>query len=370
MFNIPLLYIYNFVFLFITLILCELKIIPKKFYLYISTFYFLFIFGQRWLTGVDFPFYLEGYLINNRRFESGYFFFQNLFFLNNIYFGNFIFLIYSFTTITSLWFVRKYTYSNYIIFLFFISEYHIMSINPLRTYIAINFFLIGYYFHNIKNKKIGIFIMGIGLFFHKLTIGAIFIYFLFKILNIKKWEKIILLFLLIIPLINIKFLLEKIALVILPRYSHYFGGYFDQKLSLLNIIRYYCILILFIYLKKYINLKNIKEKKLLESTYLFFILIGAATSFGPLHRIAYFYKIFEFLFFTYIFDFKRIGNLKRFLIISVFILNYIAIAYKDMGVLFEYELRPLQFFNTKTNNEYTKENEKYLKKYRNKFIQK
>ena len=368
MFNIPLLYIYNFVFLFVTLILCELKIIPKKLYLYISAFYFLFIFGQRWYGGVDFPFYLEGYLINNKRFESGYFFFQNLFQKNNIYFGNLIFIIYAFTTITSVWFIRKYVYSNYMIFLFFLTEYHIMSINPLRTYIAINFFLIGYYFFNIKDKKVGIFIMGIGIFFHKLAIGAILIFFLSKIINLKKYEKFVLIFLLIIPLVDVKFLLEKITSFVLPQYLCYFGGYFDKKLSLLNIFRYYTILVLFIYLRKGIDLKDIKEKKLLESAYLFFILIGTATNFAPLHRIAYFYKIFEFLFFAYIFDFKRIGNLKRFLIISVFIINYIAIGYKDMGVLFEYELRPLQFFNTKSSNEYIKENERYLKKYKDKFI--
>lgn len=33
--NIPILYIYNFLFLTIFLVICELKLIPKKFYVYI-----------------------------------------------------------------------------------------------------------------------------------------------------------------------------------------------------------------------------------------------------------------------------------------------------------------------------------------------
>lgn len=365
---IPLIYIYNFIFLFTTLILCEIKIIPRKFYFFISTSYMVFVFGQRWFGGVDFPGYLEGFLLNSKPFEIGYLFIQNLFSKYNIYFGNLIFFIYLFTTLTSLWFIRKYTYSNYAIFLFFLTEYHIMSINPLRTYIAINFFLIGYYFYNIKNRKIGIIVMGIGLFFHKLIIGAIFIFFVFKLVNIKKYEKILLICLIILPLINIKYFLKEVTAIILPQYLHYYNGYFDRKLSVLNIFRYYIILCMFIYLKKYINIKNIKEKKLFESVYLFFVLIGSAVSFAPLHRIAYFFKIFEFLFFAYIFDFKKVNKIKKYLIISIFILNYIVIGYKDLGVLFEYKLRLLQIFNTKTVDEYINEERDYVKKYMKKFM--
>lgn len=365
--DIPILYVYNFLFLIITLFLCEIKIIPKKFYGKIILVYFLFVFGQRWFGGVDFRGYLEGFLLNNRHFEIGYLLFQELFKKYNIYFGNLIFVIYLFTTLTSIWFIKKYTYSNYIIFLFFLTEYHIMSINPLRIYIAINIFLIGYYFFDMKNKKIGIIIMLFSIFFHKLSIGAILVFFVFNIFRMEKAEKLLLLYLIVIPLLDIKILLERLVYLILPEYLHYFGGYFDQKLSFLNVIRYYFMLLVFIYFRKYMNTNIIKEKKLIKNTYIFFILIGSATSFAPLHRVAYFFKIFEFLFLAYIFDLKKINKLKKTLIMFIFILNYIVIGFKDMGVLFNYELRFLQIYNTKSKEEYLKESSIYLKNYLFKF---
>lgn len=50
--DIPILYVYNFLFLIITLVLCEIKIISKKFYGKIIIVYFLFVFGQRWFGGL------------------------------------------------------------------------------------------------------------------------------------------------------------------------------------------------------------------------------------------------------------------------------------------------------------------------------
>lgn len=58
------LYLYNFVFLTFFLIICELKILPKNWYKMIVIPYFLFFFGQRWGTGVDFYGYLKYYLIH------------------------------------------------------------------------------------------------------------------------------------------------------------------------------------------------------------------------------------------------------------------------------------------------------------------
>lgn len=359
----PLIYIYNFFLSFFLLIICKIKQLPKRSYLYLVTLYYVIIFGQRWFGGIDFRGYLEYYLVGKGR-SLGYSFIQEIFRKNNIYFGLYIFCIYLFTTVVSLWFFRKFSKSNLGIFLFFLSEYHIMSINPLRTYIAINIFLLGVYFWEIKNKKIlGIIFMCLSTSIHFLTIGAVIIYLILKLTNILPIKKIVNVFLIIIPLINIKPILKELTDIFLPMYSHYFGGYFDQPLSLLNSVRYYVILFLFLYLKRYLILENKNEKFILNGIYAFLLLMGSATYFGELHRIAYFYKIFEPIFFVYLLEKEIIDKKIKYIIILLFLLNYIGIMYKDMGTLRHAEFKRIHLYNYKTNEEYFMEIEEYLKKW-------
>lgn len=347
----PLIYIYNFFVSLFLLLVCKIKQFPLKMYLYLMILYYLFVFGQRWTAGVDFPGYFRNYLIGFKA-EYGYYVVQNFFYENNISFGALIFIIYFFTTITSLWFFKKFSKSDLGIFLFFLSEYHIMSLNPIRTYISINFFLVGLYLWEINNKKLcGFIIMSCGLLFHNLTLGVMIIYLLYKSINISKYRKILNYVLFIIPLINFKTLIFMGTKLILPKYSEYFGGMFDRSLSLLNIIRYYLILILFLILKKYLSSSVKKENLILNGTYIFFILMSVATHFAALHRIAYFFKIFELIFFVYILDYKEVKKILKVVIISLFILNYIGIIYKDMGTLENYELRRVHIFNVENREE-------------------
>ena len=217
------LYLYNFLFLTFFLFLCERKVFPKRWYKNIVIFYFIFIFGQRWSAGVDFFGYLKYYLIHFPS-EIGYRTIERFFFYNNIYFGLLIFLIYLFTTLGSLWFLRKFTASNYAIYFFFLSEYHIMSINPLRTYIAINFFLIALYKLYFNKKKISalLFII-LGSLFHKIIIFTLpfflFIIFLEKV--IKKKKLILWLILFIIIIIPRSQLLKLMVVFIPVKYLDY-----------------------------------------------------------------------------------------------------------------------------------------------------
>lgn len=346
-------YLYNFIFLTLLLIICELKILSKNWYKKISLFYFLIVFGQRWSAGVDFYGYLK-YYITGFKTEIGYRVIQNYFFKNNIYFGILIFIIYFFTTAVSLWFFLKFIKSNYGIYIFFLSEYHIMSINPLRTYIAINFFLIGIYnLYFYKNKiKFIIFII-FGILFHRLIIFAVLFLILFYFLeNYKKMEKIIFIFLFILPVIPIYEILKMVA----PYFYYgriYIGSVYDVPLSLLNIIRYYIVLIFYIFLYNKNRLKDIKFNFINKGMLIFMFLMGISTHIGPIHRIAYFFKIFEVLYFSYIFLYTNL--IKKFLILSFFIVNYIFIYYKDIGVLRYYELKILHLKNEKNYYEYNLE---------------
>lgn len=354
-------YIYNFIISLILLIVCRIKK-TTRYYLCIVTFYYIVIFGQRWFGGIDFHGYLEYYLEGKGR-SLGYSFIQEIFRSNGIYFGVFILCIYAFTTLVSIWFFRKFTHSNLGIFLFFLSEYHIMSLNPLRTYIAINIFLIGIYYFELENKKIGFLIMLSGILFHYLAIGGIFVYFIFRLFMLLRLRKYINWILLFLPLINLKPLLYIITKMILPMYTNYFNSYFDQPLSILNRSRYYVIIILFLYLKKYLDIRKRKEKMILQGMYSFLLLMGMATHFGELHRIAYFNKIFEPLFFIYLLEKKKVKIYLKIIIIVVLLLNYLGIIYMDMGTLRYMEVKRINIFDQKNKDEYYKEISNYLQKW-------
>lgn len=348
------LYLYNFLFLTFFLIICELKILKKSWYKNIVIFYFLFIFGQRWAAGVDFYGYLK-YYITDFKTEIGYRIIQDYLSENNIYFGILIFFIYLFTTLTSVWFLRKFFKSNYMVYIFFLSEYHMMSINPLRTYIAINFFLIGIYnlFFYKKIRKCILFLI-IGSLFHKLIFFTIpFVIFLvIDIKTTKKINLIIITTLFILPLVPFYQIL-KLLVPYIPKYGSYIGSVYDIPLSWLNIFRYYVILIFYTYF--YNN--KIKERNFIfinRGMLIFMFLMGLAVSFAPFHRVAYFFKIFEVLYFSYFFI-KEKYKYKKILILGFFILNYFVISYKDMGVLKYYELKILHLKNYRTYEEYREE---------------
>lgn len=348
-------YWYNFIFLTFFLLICEYHIIPKKWYKNICTIYFIFIFGQRWAAGVDFYGYLKYYLINFPT-EIGYRTIERFFSENNIYFGNLIFIIYTFTLITSLWFINYFYKSNYLIYFFYLSEYHIMMLNPLRTYIAIAFFLIALIKIYENNNKIALLFILIGTLFHKLILFAsIFIVIFLKSKIILRNRKKFLFILAILP-----FLPTRDFLSLFVKYFHYANNYYesayDIPFSLLSIMRYYLILILYCFFYKRNDNMERKAKFIEIGMIIFMIIMGISCQIAPLHRVAYFFKIFEIIFFFSIFiSCKKNKYIKQGIILFVFITNYIVIGYKDMGVLLNYELRFLQLKNTKTFSQYLEE---------------
>lgn len=357
-----LIYFYNFIVLALFLILTKIKLISKC-YFYIVTLYFIFIFGQRWGAGVDFYGYLYGY-IYKLPYELGYRTIQNFFSNRNINYGILIFIIYLFTTTVSLLFLRKITKSNIAIFIFFISEYHIMSINPLRNYIGINFFLLGLYYLFFRKKKLmTILCFLFGSLFHASIFFAIF-FLPFFYINIENKRKFILIFLFLLPIIDLREILKWLSYYFYSKYYiYYFGTVYDKSLSILNILRYYFFVIIYTIFCNFKIKKGQKEFFLEKGLLIFLFLIGISVNFGPFHRIAYYYKIFEILYFVKFFNYKK-HKLKKYFIVTFFIINYIFIAYKDMGVLFDYKIKILQLKRDKNNKEYLLEEKEFSKKYK------
>ena len=338
-------YLYTFLFWSITLFLCEIGIIKKNRYVWIVITYSLLIYGQRWRGGVDFYGYLRYYL-NNFQVEPAFTLIQNYLSSRNIYFGLFIFGIYLFTTISSVWFLRKFSNSNYLIFFYLISEFHIMSINPLRTYIAICILLFGIYNYYFNKKYYLIIFIIFASLFHYTAIIAGIIFIFFQNFNfIIKRKFIIYILLLILPILPINEIIY--YLIKFTKYRSYIGGKFDVELSNLNVIRYYIILImLFLFDKIIYYKKQIKKKyKIIRNMMiLFLICMGAATKFALVHRVAYYFKIFEVIYLFLNFNYLSKKSIKIF-IIFIFLINYLFIVYKDTGVLKNVKIVKLRLYN-------------------------
>lgn len=334
-------YILTIIFATLFLILCEIKALPKNWYTKIMVIFLLFVFGQRYSAGVDFFGYYSYYFIHFPS-EIGYRTIERFFSDNNIYFGNLIFLTYSFTTITSIWFIRKFIKSNYAIYIYILSEFHMFSMSPIRTYLATSFFLIGlYYLYSSKKRlKTFIFIM-VATTFHKLTILATPFLLFFKKTKIN-YRNFILCCLFIIPILPLDLLYIKLASLV-PFYSKYANSVYFIKLSIFSLIKYYGVLICYVLF--FIKNDNSKVFNFINKGMLTFMFIMAlASSAAPLHRIAIFFKIFEILYFSYIFINTKLLY-KKLLILSLFLCIYSAITYKDTGTLYLYQLKFLHIDN-------------------------
>lgn len=345
-------YIIYFIILIVFLILCNSISILKSKYKYIVSIFSIFFIGQRWSSGVDFYGYLS-YYINNVKTEKGYYFIQTIFRENDLYFGLMIFIFYTAILVVSLKIFTKFCDTNLSIFIFFISEYHIMSINPLRTYLSLIFFIVLCNLYIVKEKNIKIktiFFFILGFIFHKSIIFAIpGVFFIKKI----PYKKMLLIILIALPLLNVRSLIEYT-----PYAQSYLGSVYDVKSSLLNHIKYYLTVTMYFYFKNKIEIKKIENLFLM-----YLILYGLSMNLGPIHRIAYYFKIYELIYFCQILNKKNI-NIKvlfdKFIIVIFFIFMYFGASYKDLGHMFLYKFKWLKLRNEATFEEYQNEIVEYL----------
>ena len=117
------------------LLLISKKIKKQKFFFYSSFLYSIFIFGQRWMTGTDYPNYLRYYLTDFQVSEPGYYYLQKILAENNLDFGLLIFIILFITLFNNYRFILQIDKNvEIILFLYLISEIFFAQMSKKAIY--------------------------------------------------------------------------------------------------------------------------------------------------------------------------------------------------------------------------------------------
>lgn len=318
-----------------------------------STFiYSIFVFGQRWMTGEDFPGYLLYYISGFTGKEVGYFALQNLFTSMDLYFGLFIFLIYSITVFNNYKFIKRINKNTvFMIYLYMFVELFFMQMSQIRQFIAVSFFIHSYFFAFERKYFRSILNLIIAISFHFSAVLIAPILFI----RMKLSKKLMFYFVIsccILPLINIKVIFN---LGFINMYSHYIGSVYDTGLSFFHYVRYYgiiFIILIYIYNIK-ICVSSKMDKMILNGLLFYLIFYGLSFQFAPMMRVSYYLKVFEFVFIGYYLkDIKNFSpKLVKGTVVSMFLLFYVSIALIDPYNITRYDFKPLQLRENRSDSE-------------------
>lgn len=324
----------------------------KNFFIKSSFIYALFIFGQRWMTGTDFPNYLRYYLVDFQVSEPLYYGLQKFLSSNGLYFGILIFVVFLITLFNNYRFFLKIDkHVVLIIYIYLISELFFAQLSQIRQFIAVSFFINSYYYaYYNKYIKSGINIL-LGVAFH--TSAFFFIPFLFIKLNMDRFKMLYLLVLsVVLPVLDISIIFN---LPLFSRYSHYLGGAYDVSLSPFHYLKYYILLIVLFVFVWYVKEfgKNRMEQMILNGIMLNILFYGLSFQFGVLIRVSMYFKVFEFIFLAYYY--KELAHFAKPVIKTVILVFFIGIysglAVTDPYDISDYEFRHLRVYDNRTYNE-------------------
>lgn len=323
----------------------------KKLFISSSFIYSLFIYGQRWMTGTDFPNYLKYYVLDFTRNEWGYFTLQSFVRDNNLYFGIIIFAIFLLTQINFYRFFMKFRYDTMLIFIFLISELFFAQMSQIRQYVAISFFINSFYY-TYENKKLkSVINLFLAYSFH--TSALFFVPFLLIKLpfNQKKLGLILSSFF-ILPFIDVRLVLK---LPFFSRYSHYVGSYFDVPLSMNHAIKYYTVLAIIVLFTfwAYQFKMNSYNRMIYNGIFYYMLIYGFSFHFAPLFRVATFLQVFEIVFLvTFAYNLRNVPEyiskkVVAFLFIGIFSLSALVDAYN----VADYDFRLMRLHDNRTHDE-------------------
>lgn len=348
-------------FIIVTLLLIVSKLMQNDDFFINSSFcYALIVFGQRWMTGTDFPNYLRYSLTNFQVREPLYKFIQNILIEYDLYFGILIFIIFAITLLNNYRFMLKIDRNIVIIiYMYLLSEIFFAQLSQIRQFIAISFFINAYF--NTFQKKYCHSLINIllGAGFH--TSIIFLIPFIFIKINVTRIKAIYLLVLsAVLPLFDITLLLK---LPFFSRYSSYIESKYNVNLSIFHLLKFYTLLlIIFIFiwnLKKY---KNVPLDQMILNGILFSMLIyGLSFQFAPMIRINAFFKVFEFIFLVYFIN--EVNNfskvIKKIIIISLLLITYVGTVITDPYNITSYQFRHLRLHEDKTTEQLWQEIRSY-----------
>lgn len=341
----------------INILLMFSKLMKKNNVFIIGTFvYSVFTFGQRWMTGVDFPGYLLYYLIDFSGVEPGYYFLQNILANNNIYFGILVFIVFTLTTFNFYRLILKVNVNPALmIYLYSLLEIYFIQMSQIRQMIAVSFFVNSFYYvyNNKKVKSVTNFLLALS--FHSSVVVAIPFLFIRPKFS-KKNIFFIVLILSVFPLIDINFFIN---LFNINLYSYYTNSVYDVPLGISHYFRFYISLLgTLIYVYHLYNPdKSGKYYCIVNAQILYLLFYSLSFQYAPVFRIANYFKIFEIIFFIGILN--KLKNISRKKIINVILLfvflMYTSIAFLDPYDITRYEFRPLMFKETRTTSELIEE---------------
>lgn len=304
-----------------------------------SFMYALFVFGQRWMTGTDFPNYVRYYLTDYRVREPIYRTIQVFLSENNLYFGLLIFIVFLITLFNNYRFIIKFDkHIIFVLYFYLLSENFFAQLSQIRQFAAISFFINAYFYAFEKKKYKSLLNLLLGAGFHSSILFLTPI--LFIRLNIDRIKALYLLLVAaILPLLDVTLILK---LPFFMRYSHYLESVFNVKLSMFHYLKFYLlILIVFIYLWNLTKYRSNKRDQLvLNGILLNMLMYGMSFQFALMIRISFYFKIFEVLFLIYFMN--DIKNYSK-IITKTVVTAFLAVIYLGFSVTDPYNITNYQF---------------------------
>lgn len=322
-----------------------------------SFIYVLFVFGQRWMTGTDFPNYLRYFLTDFQGPEWGYYTIQNFLKFNNLYFGILIFTVLLITQFNFYRFFLKFDkYATLMIALFLISEIFLAQMSQIRQYVAISFFINSMVDAYDEKPLKSIVNLIFAASFHS---SALFLFplliikFPFTKKNIsKKALLFILVILFVFPFLDMHHILN---LPIFGRYSNYIGSIYDVPLGSAHYIKFYTMLSIFIFYSYFMAQidKTQKDIIIINGLLIYLLIYGLSFKFAMLYRVAIYFQIFEIVFLVnYSNQLKNLPALTNKRIVALLFLGIFALSsLLDSYLVANYQFRPLRLYENRSREE-------------------
>ena len=339
-------------FSFVHMLAIFTKFIAKpKFFVNGIFLYSIFVFGQRWMTGEDYPGYLLYYLT---QFDSGlstFFWVQNYLSSIGLYFGFFVFLIYTLTLFNVFFVIKRINKNIFImVFLFVFFEMYLIQMSQIRQQLAISFYLLAYLNSFRNNFFLAALFSLIAVSIHMSTIFVI----PFLFIRVKYSKALVycsILLCCLFPLVDVKIILQVVNL----GYGSYVGGVYDVQLNQLHMIRYFAVVFfgVFILLASKVDRSDPVQRMIIIGFFLYLFLYGLSFQFAPFLRVVYFFKFFEIVIFGYFLT-DIVGPKRVVFWVGIYVLTmgiFLSAAILDPYNITGYQFRLLQLEETRSDSE-------------------
>lgn len=338
----------------------------EDFFLKSTFIYSLFVFGQRWMVGTDFPNYLGYYLRSHIGREPLYFGLQELFAGLNLYFGLFIFVTLLITLINNFRFIKKLESNvSLVLYIYMFSEIYFAQMSQVRQFMAISFFINAFYYAYQNKYKTAIFTSIVGGLFH--ISGFFVVPFLFLKVKFNKVTALYgLLLASILPLFNVSMIFK---LPLFSAYSRYIDSIFNVNLSIFHYFKFYFMMVIIMFVIWNMKVKSTKEMQMLFNGLIWYMLFyGASFQFAPFMRVSFYFKIFEIVFLALSINMLHLfsGYLTRILVVSVFIVVFAGFMVTDPYNIQDFQWRPLTIRESRSDDQLRQE----IANYHNKILMK